>query len=458
MKFCLVKTRAMKKLFGTDGIRSEANKGLMRPEAVLKIAQAIGAYFIANNPVQGDHIPTVVIGKDTRLSGYMIEAALQAGFLSVGMNVLLLGPVPTPAIALLTRSFRAQLGVMISASHNPAKDNGLKFFGPDGYKLCDEQEKEITKSYFEDDIPLSHAYTIGKAHRIDDAAGRYLEYVKSTFPKDLRLDKFKIVVDCAQGAAYKIARLLYWELGADVIALNTEPDGLNINKNCGATHIEGLQKAVLEHKADIGFALDGDADRLIAVDEKGEILDGDKLIAAIAEDMKKDNILLNDTVVVTQMSNLGLELFFNKIGIKTIRSQVGDRYVLEDMKKYGANLGGEQSGHIILKKHSSTGDALIASLRVLKILLEGEKTTVCLQNIFQKIPQKLVNIEKKASVLNNPEVLDIITKTQMLLKDRGRVFIRPSGTEPLIRIMVEAEDIDMLETAMINIVNVIETQ
>lgn len=448
----------MKKLFGTDGIRFEANKGLMRPDAVLKTAQAIGAYFIANNPVQGDHPPTVVIGKDTRLSGYMIEAALQAGFLSVGMNVLLLGPVPTPAIALLTRSFRAQLGVMISASHNPAKDNGLKFFGPDGYKLSDKQESKITKSYFEDDISLSHAHAIGKAHRIDDAAGRYLEYVKSTFPKDLRLDKFKIVVDCAQGAAYKIARLLYWELGADVIALNTEPDGLNINKNCGATHVEGLQQAVLDHKADIGFALDGDADRLIAVDEKGQVLDGDKLIAAIAEDMKKDNVLLNDTVVVTQMSNLGLELFFNQIGIKTIRSQVGDRYVLEDMKKYAASLGGEQSGHIILKKHSSTGDALIASLKILKILLERNKTTICLQNIFQKIPQKLVNIEKPPSVLNNGEVIDIIAKTQARLTDKGRVFIRPSGTEPVIRVMIEAKDTDMLEKAMKDIVDVIERQ
>ena len=446
----------MKKLFGTDGIRSEANIGLMRPDQVLKIAESIGYYFMKNSPVKGDHTPTVVIGKDTRLSGYMIESALQAGFLAVGMNVLLLGPVPTPAIAHLTRSFRAQLGVMISASHNPAKDNGLKFFSPDGYKLTDVQEKEITDLFFNGEIPLKHAYSIGKAKRIDDAAGRYLEYVKATFPKHMRLDGMNIVVDCGQGAAYKIAPRLFWELGADVVSLHTQPDGFNINKDCGATFLTPLRKAVLEHKADVGFALDGDADRLIAIDEKGEVIDGDKIIGAIAHDMLKEKTLHNNVVVATQMSNLGLEHFLNKLNVTLQRSQVGDRYVLEDMQKTGAVLGGEQSGHIIVREYSSTGDGLLTSLKLLKILLSNKQKASDLLRLFKTLPQKLVNISKPASILKNDMVVNVVRNAEKKLSDQGRIFIRPSGTENLLRVMVEAENQNLMDDVIGNIVDVMK--
>lgn len=446
----------MKKLFGTDGIRAEANIGLMQPIEILKIAQAVGSYFMQHNPVLGDHKPTVVIGKDTRLSGYMVESALQAGFLSVGMNVLLVGPLPTPAIALLTRSFRAQLGVMISASHNPAKDNGIKFFSPDGNKLTDQQEEAITEIYYNHTTTLAHAYDIGKAKRIEDAAGRYLEYVKNTCPKDVRLNHLKIVVDCANGAAYKIAPRLYWELGADVITLHHQPNGVNINQECGATHLDSLQQAVIEHKADIGFALDGDADRLIAVDENGQILDGDKLIGAIAQDMKENNELFNNIVVTTQMSNLGLEKFLQQQHIQLIRSKVGDRYVLEDMDKHAASLGGEQSGHIILKQHTSTGDGLLASLKILKCLVRKKQKASMLHNLFQMIPQKLVNVKQKATILQQTHVQEVIEQNQKLLGQQGRIFIRPSGTEPLIRVMIESEDEEKLHMAMTNILHSLE--
>lgn len=446
----------MKKLFGTDGIRAEANIGLMQPIEMLKIAQAVGSYFMQHNPVLGDHKPTVVIGKDTRLSGYMVESALQAGFLSVGMNVLLVGPLPTPAIALLTRSFRAQLGVMISASHNPAKDNGIKFFSPDGNKLTDTQEEAITEIYYNHTTTLAHAYDIGKAKRIEDAAGRYLEYVKNTCPKDVRLNHLKIVVDCANGAAYKIAPRLYWELGADVITLHHQPNGVNINQECGATHLESLQQAVIEHKADIGFALDGDADRLIAVDENGQILDGDKLIGAIAQDMKENNELFNNIVVTTQMSNLGLEKFLQQQHIQLIRSKVGDRYVLEDMDKHAASLGGEQSGHIILKQHTSTGDGLLASLKILKCLVRKKQKASMLHNLFQMIPQKLVNVKQKATILQQTHVQEVIEQNKKLLGQQGRIFIRPSGTEPLIRVMIESEDEEKLHMAMTNILHSLE--
>ncbi|CAO4838494.1 MAG: Phosphoglucosamine mutase [Holosporales bacterium] len=438
----------MRKLFGTDGVRAQANTGPMRPDHIMKIALAAGQYFKDHFPLQGEHHPTVVIGKDTRLSGYMVEAALQAGFVAQGMNVLLLGPLPTPAVALLTRSFRAQLGVMISASHNPAKDNGIKFFGPDGFKLKDQQEKVIEDLYFSDQFRLSDALHLGKAQRVDDAAGRYLEFVKGTFPRDYRLDGLKIVVDSAHGAAYKLAPRLYWELGADVISLNAEPNGLNINFQCGATHTDALCQAVLDHKADIGFALDGDADRLIAVDEKGHIIDGDQILAAVALALHKEKRLKNGTIVATQMSNLGMERCLNGHGIHMLRTQVGDRYVLEAMRQGGYNLGGEQSGHIILGDFSSTGDGIMASLQLLKIMIDNPCKSSALGETFSPTPQKLVNVQKCPTILNNKNVEDVLAQTQDHLGALGRVFVRPSGTEPLIRVMIEAESTDAINVAL----------
>ncbi|CAO5680676.1 MAG: Phosphoglucosamine mutase [Holosporales bacterium] len=438
----------MKKLFGTDGIRAEANQGAMHPQSILKLAMSAASYFMEHHPIKGNHKPTVVIGKDTRLSGYMVESALQAGFVSLGMDVLLLGPLPTPAVALLTRSFRAQLGVMISASHNPAKDNGIKFFGPDGFKLKDEQEKEIENIYFSDAINVSSPERLGKAKRIDDAAGRYLEFVKASVPRSLSLESLKIVVDCAHGAAYKLAPRLYWELGADVIPLNTDPTGLNINENCGATDVLMLKQAVLDHKADIGLALDGDADRLIVVDEKGHTLDGDKILASIALSMKKSNTLKNNTIVSTQMSNLAFEHFLKNNGIHLIRTNVGDRYVLESMREHDLNLGGEQSGHIILSDFASTGDGLVSSLQVLKNIVEEGIKTSEISNLFNTFPQKLVNIKKDKSILTHPEVIARIKSEEDFLNGTGRVYIRPSGTEPLIRIMVESQNEKKLDDAL----------
>jgi phosphoglucosamine mutase len=445
----------MRRLFGTDGVRAEANTKAMRPDAVLKLATAVGSYFTTNHPHQGDHRPIVVIGKDTRLSGYMVEPALTAGFISLGMDVLLLGPLPTPAVALLTHSFRAQLGVMISASHNPAKDNGIKFFGPDGLKLSDEQEKAIENIYFSDDIPLVHASNMGKAKRLEDAQGRYLEFVKSSFPRGLRLDHLKIVVDCANGAAYKIAPRLYWELGAEVITLNDQPDGHNINDQCGATHVDSLKSAVLEHKADVGFALDGDADRLIMVDETGFTLDGDQILAAIAIDLHQDNKLKNNIVVATQMSNLGLERYLTQQGITLIRTGVGDRYVLESMRETNAVLGGEQSGHIILKEFSPTGDGLLASLFLLKIMQQQNRTASALRKTFLAVPQQLTNVQKSSQILEVESVQKAIEKGHELLNGIGRLFVRPSGTEDLIRVMVESDKKESLDEVMAKIVQAI---
>ncbi len=446
----------MRRLFGTDGVRAEANTKAMRPDAILKLATAVGSYFTTHHPHQGEHRPIVVIGKDTRLSGYMVEPALTAGFISLGMDVLLLGPLPTPAVALLTHSFRAQLGVMISASHNPAKDNGIKFFGPEGLKLSDMQEKAIEDIYFSDDIPLVNATNMGKAKRIDDAQGRYLEFVKGSFPRGLRLDKLKIVVDCANGAAYKIAPRLYWELGAEVITLNDNPDGHNINEQCGATHVEELKKAVLEHKANVGFALDGDADRLIMVDETGMALDGDQILAAIAMDLFQDNKLKNNTVVATQMSNLGLERYLKAHGIVLVRTGVGDRYVLEAMRAKDAVLGGEQSGHIILKEFSPTGDGLLASLFMLKIMQQQNKKSSMLRKTFEAVPQQLKNVKKSSAILEIKSVQDAIEKGHETLNGIGRLFIRPSGTEDLIRVMVEADEQDSLDDVMSKILQAIE--
>lgn len=447
----------MRKLFGTDGIRSQANTGPMRPEHIMKIALAAGQYFKDCFPLKGDHHPTVIIGKDTRLSGYMVESALQSGFIAQGMNVLLVGPLPTPAVALLTRSFRAQLGVMISASHNPAQDNGVKFFGPDGFKLKDAQEKAIEALYFSDTFRLSDALSLGKAQRVDDAAGRYLEFVKGTFPRDYRLDGIKIVVDTANGAAYKLAPRLYWELGADVISLNVEPNGLNINHQCGATDTRSLSQAVLDHQADIGFALDGDADRLIAVDENGIIIDGDQILAAIAFALNQEKKLKSETIVATQMSNLGMERFLNAHGIHMLRTQVGDRYVLEAMRQGGYNLGGEQSGHIILGDYSSTGDGIMASLQLLKIIIDKRCKSSVLRETFLPTPQKLVNVRKSQAILQAPEVQSILEEVQQNLKGKGRVFVRPSGTEPLIRVMVEAESTEEIHLTLSKILNVMES-
>lgn len=446
----------MRRLFGTDGVRAEANTKAMRPDAILKLATAVGSYFTTNHPHQGEHRPIVVIGKDTRLSGYMVEPALTAGFISLGMDVLLLGPLPTPAVALLTHSFRAQLGVMISASHNPAKDNGIKFFGPEGFKLSDTQEKAIEDIYYSDDIPLAHASGMGKAKRLDDAQGRYLEFVKGSFPRGLRLDKLKIVVDCANGAAYKIAPRLYWELGAEVITLNDSPDGHNINEQCGATHVEGLKQAVLEHKADVGFALDGDADRLIMIDETGMTLDGDQILAAIAMDLHKDKKLRNNTVIATQMSNLGLERYLKEHDITLVRTGVGDRYVLEGMREKDAVLGGEQSGHIILKEFSPTGDGLLASLFMLKIMQQQNKKSSMLRKTFAAVPQQLKNIKKGSKILEDKSVQEAIEKGHETLNGIGRLFIRPSGTEDLIRVMVEADKQDSLDEVMSKILKAID--
>ncbi len=445
----------MRRLFGTDGVRAEANTKAMRPDAVLKLATAVGSYFTTHYPQQGDHRPIVVIGKDTRLSGYMVEPALTAGFISLGMDVLLLGPLPTPAVALLTHSFRAQLGVMISASHNPAKDNGIKFFGPEGLKLSDEQEKAIENIYFSDDIPLVHASNMGKAKRLEDAQGRYLEFVKGSFPRGLRLDNLKIVVDCANGSAYKIAPRLYWELGAEVITLNDQPDGHNINDQCGATHVEGLKKAVLEHKADVGFALDGDADRLIMVDETGTTLDGDQILAAIAMDLHQDNKLKNNIVVATHMSNLGLERYLKEQGITLVRTGVGDRYVLESMRETNAVLGGEQSGHIILKEFSPTGDGLLASLFLLKIMQQQNRAASLLRKTFSAVPQQLTNVKKSSQILEVKSVQEAIEKGHELLTGIGRLFIRPSGTEDLIRVMVESDEKESLDHVMSKIIQAI---
>ena len=372
-----------RKYFGTDGIRGTANKFPMTAEIALKVGMAIGAKFI-----DGDHRHRVVIGKDTRLSGYVIEPALTAGLAAVGMDVFLVGPVPTPAVSMLTRSIRADIGIMISASHNPYHDNGIKIFTRDGHKLSDKLEREI-ESLIEGDITphLAESKNFGRVKRLDDASNRYIEFVKNSFPKDKTLTNLKIVVDCANGASYNIAPKIFWELGAEVIEIGTSPDGFNINEKCGSTHPEALCKKVLETKADIGIALDGDADRLLVVDEKGNATDGDKLIALIAEKLHDDGNLKKDTVVITQMSNLALENYLSYIGVSTIRAQVGDRYVLEEMRKNGCNFGGEQSGHIVLSDYSTTGDGLIAALQVLSVICENKKPASEVLNLFEYLHQ-----------------------------------------------------------------------
>ncbi len=433
-----------KKYFGTDGIRGTVNKFPMTAEIALKIGTAIGAKF-----TDGNHRHRVVIGKDTRLSGYVIEPALTAGLAAVGMDVFLVGPVPTPAVSMLTRSIRADIGIMISASHNPYYDNGIKIFTRDGNKLSDQLEKEI-EVMIESDISqyLTSPEKLGRVKRLDDASNRYIEFVKNSFPKDKTLTDLKIVVDCANGAAYNIAPKILWELGAEVISIGITPDGFNINEKCGSTHPEALCKKVIEEKADIGIALDGDADRLLIVDEKGQAIDGDKLIAIIAEKLHDEGNLKKDTVVITQMSNLALENYLRYIGISTIRAQVGDRYVLEEMRKNKCNFGGEQSGHIVLSDYSTTGDGLIAALQILSILCESNKPASEVLNIFQLAPQILKNVKFEAGRKNPLEensIKEFIAQKEKELNGDGRILVRKSGTENLIRVMLEGSDRDLIE-------------
>jgi phosphoglucosamine mutase len=388
----------------------------------------------------------VVIGKDTRLSGYMMESAMVAGFTSVGMDVVLLGPMPTPAVAMLTRSMRADLGVMISASHNPFADNGIKLFGPDGYKLSDDAERAIERR-LEKEPKLAKSELIGRARRIDDARGRYVQFAKDTFPENLRLDGLKVVLDCANGAAYHVAPDALWELGAEVIPLGVTPDGLNINKDCGSTHPELLQQTVVASGADIGLALDGDADRLIVADEKGDIVDGDQLMALIALGLQARGELKGEAVVATVMSNLGLERKLGEAGLELLRTKVGDRYVLEEMRQRGCNVGGEQSGHIILADHATTGDGLVAGLQVLASLVEAKKPASELLRQFEPLPQLLKNVRFSggAEPLETDSVRKRIASAEAELEGRGRLVIRKSGTEPLIRVMAEGDDPALVE-------------
>lgn len=427
-----------RKLFGTDGIRGPANQGNMTAETCLKVAMATALQFR-----RGAHRHTAVIGKDTRLSGYLIEPALTAGLISMGMDVVLLGPVPTPAVAMLTRSLRADVGLMISASHNPFRDNGIKLFGPDGFKLSDAVEQAIEARLDQPfDPDLTPPEGLGRATRLDDAAGRYIEQVKATFPKALRLEGLKIVVDCAHGAAYKVAPRILWELGAEVVPIGAQPDGLNINRDCGATHPEALQEAVRAHKADLGIALDGDADRLIVVDETGAVVDGDQLLALIATSWQARGALCGGGVVATVMSNLGLERYLDAHGLALERTAVGDRHVVERMRELGWNLGGESSGHLILSDHATTGDGLVAALQVLaeRVRHKNVPASVLCQR-FAPVPQVLRNLPYKPGInpLARPEVEATLAMLAQELGERGRILVRPSGTEPLIRIMVEAD-------------------
>ena len=429
-----------RKFFGTDGIRGRVNDAPMTAEIAMRVGQAAGAHFL-----RGDHRHRVVIGKDTRLSGYMMESAMVAGFTSVGMDVVLLGPMPTPAVAMLTRSMRADLGVMISASHNPFVDNGIKLFGPDGYKLSDEAERSIERRLAKEP-KLAKADMVGRAKRIDDARGRYVHFAKSTLPDQLCLDGLKIVIDCANGAAYHVAPDALWELGADVIPLGVAPNGTNINHQCGSTHPQMLQQTVVASGADIGLALDGDADRLIVVDETGKVIDGDQLMALIAIEHKRRGLLRGKAVVATVMSNLGLERRLNKEKIELVRTQVGDRYVLEAMRARDCNVGGEQSGHIILTDHRTTGDGLVAGLQILAAMVDSGKKASELLNQFDAVPQLLKNVRyEKGEPLDNAKVIKRIAAAETQLAGRGRLVIRKSGTEPLIRVMAEGDDMAEVE-------------
>lgn len=434
--------------FGTDGIRGQANTPPMTAEIAMKVGMAAGAYF-----TKGEHKHRVVIAKDTRLSGYMIEPALVSGFISVGMDVVLLGPMPTPAVSMLTRSLRADLGVMISASHNSYQDNGIKLFGPDGVKLTDEVENKIEALMHGNTDDLRAASDkLGRAQRLEDEAGRYIEYLKHTFPKRKTLNGLRIVVDCANGAAYRIAPKVLWELEAEVITTGVEPNGFNINKECGSTYPEHISNLVQQHRADIGIALDGDADRLAICDEKGQIIDGDQIMALIAAHQQEIGLLRGNGIVATQMSNLGLEQYLKSIELNLIRTNVGDRYVLEAMRKGDYNIGGEQSGHIIMRDHAPTGDGLLAALQVLAVMVEKQQPASEVTKVFTPVPQKLNNVRYKGQLpLENTKVQKAIKEAEALLKGKGRLFIRKSGTEPLIRIMAEADDEALINRVVNNL-------
>ena len=440
-------------LFGTDGIRGLANSWPMTAELALKLGAAAGRYFRQD---KNEH--RVVIGKDTRLSGYMIEYALTAGFTSTGMNVFLLGPVPTPAVGYLTHGLRADVGVMISASHNPAYDNGIKLFGPDGYKLSDQAESGI-EALLKEGVTLAAPENIGRAKRIDDARGRYMEYVKTTFPSRRRLDGLRIVVDCANGAAYRTAPVVLWELGAEVIPIGIEPDGYNINKGCGSTHPETAARKVLEARADIGICLDGDADRGVLIDERGEVADGDQIMALIATRWAEDGRLAGNTLVATVMSNLGLERHLNARGIDLLRTAVGDRYVVEAMRSGGYSLGGEQSGHIVMSDYATTGDGLIGALQFLACMAETGRKASELARVFEPVPQKLVNVRyaKGKTPLSTDAVQAAIAEGERRLGGDGRILIRKSGTEPLIRVMAEATDPSLLDDVLTGVVDAVRS-
>jgi phosphoglucosamine mutase len=432
-----------KAYFGTDGIRGLTNAGVMTAATAMKVGQAAGTRFL-----RGAHRHRVVIGKDTRLSGYMLENAMVAGFTSVGMDVVLLGPMPTPAVALLTRELRADVGVMISASHNPYEDNGIKLFGPDGFKLSDEDELAI-EAMLADEIPLAAAPEIGRARRIDDARGRYIHAVKGSLPHNIRLDGLKIVVDCANGAAYQVAPSAMWELGAEVVAVGITPNGKNINDKCGSTHLNLVRETVVAAGADIGIALDGDADRLIVIDEHGAVVDGDQIMALLGTQMAARGQLRGGGVVATVMSNLGLERFLSAQGLTLERTKVGDRHVLERMKSGGFNVGGEQSGHMILLDHGTTGDGTVAALQVLAALVQSGKRASELLHLFDPVPQLLRNVRfAGGKPLENEAVRKVIAEAEAQLAGRGRLVIRPSGTEPVIRVMAEGDDADEVESVV----------
>jgi phosphoglucosamine mutase len=427
-----------RKLFGTDGIRGMANIEPMTADTALKVAMATARQFR-----RGDHRHVVVIGKDTRLSGYMLEPAMTAGFVAMGMDVVLVGPMPTPAVAMLTRSLRADLGVMISASHNEFEDNGIKLFGPDGYKLSDEIERRIEASVLAGDgHGRAESRALGRAKRLEDAGGRYIEFVKNSFPKRMRLDGIRIVVDCAHGAAYKVAPTVLFELGAEVIPLGVAPDGFNINRDSGAVATGAMQRAVVEHKAHLGLALDGDADRLMVADETGSLLDGDQLMALIATSWHRAGTLKCGGITATVMSNLGLERYLTNLGLSLARTAVGDRYVVEHMRQHGRNIGGEQSGHIILQDHSTTGDGLIAALQVLAALIDQGGKASEVGRVFAPLPQRMTSVRLPVGcdVMTLPAVTRAIAAAEIRLNGTGRLLIRKSGTEPVIRVMAEAED------------------
>jgi phosphoglucosamine mutase len=430
-----------RKFFGTDGIRGQANK-VITPELAMRVAQATGVLF-----QRGDHRHRAVIGKDTRLSGYMIETAMVAGFTSVGVDVLLLGPMPTPAVAMLTHSMRADVGVMISASHNLYEDNGIKLFGPDGYKLSDEAEMQIEKLLDRDvSLKLSKPVDLGRAMRVEGDRARYIEFAKRTLTRNLSLEGMRIVVDCANGAAYKVAPEALWELGAEVFKIGVEPDGFNINRDVGSTAPTALMAKVREMRADIGIALDGDADRVLIVDERGKIVDGDQVMAVIAEHWKETGRLAQPGIVATLMSNLGLERYLNSLDLSLARTAVGDRYVLEHMRAHGYNLGGEQSGHIILTDYGTTGDGLVAALQLLAVVKSKEKPVSEVCRKFEPLPQVLKNVRFKARApLEEEHVSKAIEAGRQKLGNAGRLVIRLSGTEPVVRVMGEGDDPDLVE-------------